>query len=138
MQNIRQVETPGGPFQPQFAGGRRALPQTHGCLAGNALVVSWATHQVSRARVSEFAGTGSSESAIEMSVYEITPRPLPVGTITTHRVVSTVERLLIRLDGWRRARRTEAVLRNLSDAQLSDIGLHRGQIAEFADALAHR
>ncbi len=73
-----------------------------------------------------------------MSVYEITPRPLPLGTITTHRVVTAVERLLNRLDGWRRARQTEAVLRTLSDAQLSDIGLRRGEIAEFADALAGR
>lgn len=73
-----------------------------------------------------------------MSVYEITPRPLPLGTITTHRAVSAVERLLIRLGGWRLARQTEAVLRNLSDAQLSDIGLTRGEIADFADALARR
>ena len=73
-----------------------------------------------------------------MSVYETTPRPLPVGTLTTHRVVSAVERLMNRLAGWRRARQTEAALRDLSDAQLSDIGVRRGEIADFADALARR
>ena len=73
-----------------------------------------------------------------MSVYETTPRPLPVGTLTTHRVVSAVERLMNRLAGWRRARQTEAALRDLSDAQLSDIGVRRGEIADFADSLARR
>ena len=73
-----------------------------------------------------------------MSVYETTPRPLPLGTITTHHAVSAVERLMNRLAGWRRARQTKAALRDLSDAQLSDIGLRRTEIASFADALARR
>ena len=73
-----------------------------------------------------------------MSVYETTPRPLPLGTLTTHRVVSAAERLMNRLAGWRRARQTEAALRDLSDAQLSDIGVRRGEIADFADSLARR
>lgn len=73
-----------------------------------------------------------------MSVYETTPRPLPVGTITTHRVVTMFEHALTRLAAWRRARQTEAALRDLSDAQLSDIGVARGEIADFADSLARR
>jgi uncharacterized protein YjiS (DUF1127 family) len=73
-----------------------------------------------------------------MSVYETTPRPLPLGTLTTHRVVSAVEQVINRLAAWRRARLTEATLRNLSDAQLADIGLRRGEIAEFADSLSLR
>ena len=73
-----------------------------------------------------------------MSVYETTPRPLPLGTLTTHRAVSALEQAFNRLAGWRRARLTEAVLRDLSDAQLNDIGVRRGEIADGADALAGR
>jgi uncharacterized protein YjiS (DUF1127 family) len=73
-----------------------------------------------------------------MSVYETTPRPLPLGTLTTHRVVSVVEQILSRLATWRRARQTEAALRDLSDAQLADIGVRRGDIVDFADSLARR
>lgn len=73
-----------------------------------------------------------------MSVYETAPRPLPLGTVTTHRAVTAVEHAFSRLATWRRARLTEAALRDLSDAQLSDIGVRRGEIADFADALAHR
>jgi len=73
-----------------------------------------------------------------MSVYETTPRPLPLGTLTTHRVVSVFEQVLNRLAAWRRARLTEAALRDLSDAQLADIGVTRGEIADFADSLAGR
>ena len=73
-----------------------------------------------------------------MSVYQTTPRPLPVGTLTTHRIVTAIEHVLTRLASWRRARLTEAALRDLSDAQLTDIGVQRGDIAEFADSLARR
>ena len=73
-----------------------------------------------------------------MSVYETTPRPLPLGTLTTHRVVTAVEQVFSRLVAWRRARQTEATLRSLSDAQLADIGVLRGDIADFADTLARR
>jgi uncharacterized protein YjiS (DUF1127 family) len=73
-----------------------------------------------------------------MSVYETTPRPLPLGTITTHRVVSAIEQILTTLVAWRRARLTETTLNNLSDAQLADIGVRRGQISAMADRLARR
>ena len=73
-----------------------------------------------------------------MSVYQTTPRPLPLGTITTHRVVAVVEQTFNRLAAWRRARLTEAALRDLSDLQLADIGVQRGEIADFADALSQR
>ena len=74
----------------------------------------------------------------EMSVYETTPRPLPLGTLTTHRVVTAVEQTVARLNAWRRARLTEAALRDLSDTQLADIGVSRGDIADFADSPARR
>ena len=60
------------------------------------------------------------------------------GSVTTFRIVSAVERLYNRLVAWRKARLTETVLRGLSDAQLADIGLHRGEIPEVAGTLAGR
>jgi uncharacterized protein YjiS (DUF1127 family) len=72
-----------------------------------------------------------------MSVYETTPRPLPLGTLTTHRVVSALEHLLARFAARRNARLTEAALLELSDPQLADIGLHRGEIREAAGRIAH-
>ena len=71
-----------------------------------------------------------------MSVYETTPRPLPLGTITAHRVVTAFEHLLARLAARRNARLTEAALLELSDAQLADIGLHRGEIREVVGSVA--
>ncbi len=38
---------------------------------------------------------------------------------------------------WRNARATEKALRSLSDKQLNDIGLHRGEIIAVAEDLAH-
>jgi uncharacterized protein YjiS (DUF1127 family) len=73
-----------------------------------------------------------------MSVYQTTPRPLPLGTLTTHRAVTAVEQAFARFADWRRARLTEAALRDLSEAQLKDIGVRRGQISDLADALARR
>jgi uncharacterized protein YjiS (DUF1127 family) len=73
-----------------------------------------------------------------MSVYQTTPSPLPLGTITTHRAVSALESLIEDLRSWRRARATEKALHGLSDTQLADIGLHRGAIAEVALHLSVR
>jgi uncharacterized protein YjiS (DUF1127 family) len=72
-----------------------------------------------------------------MSVYE-TIRPLPNGSVTTFRIVSAFEGLYGRFSVWRRARQTETALRELSDAQLSDIGLHRGEITAISGMLAGR
>lgn len=73
-----------------------------------------------------------------MSVYETIPRPLPLGTLTAHRAISAIERLLESLHSSRRARATEMALHGLSDKQLSDIGLHRGAIPEVALHLSTR
>lgn len=70
-----------------------------------------------------------------MSVIE-TPRPLPMGAITTFRFVSVAERVIEAFVAWRNTRATEAALMKLSDKQLSDIGLLRGQISEVAEDLA--
>jgi uncharacterized protein YjiS (DUF1127 family) len=74
---------------------------------------------------------------MEMTVHE-TARPVPLGAVTTFRVVALAERALAAVRTWRAARGTEAALRRLSDRQLADIGLHRGAIPETAEALARR
>jgi uncharacterized protein YjiS (DUF1127 family) len=73
-----------------------------------------------------------------MSVYDTNPRPLPLGTLTVHRAVSAVEHMLARLAAWHSARLTAAALHELSDEQLADIGLNRGEIREIAGTLAGR
>ena len=80
-----------------------------------------------------------------MSVFE-TPRPapfspapfspVPLGAVSTLRVVSLFERGIDALVEWRNARVTASVLRNLSDQQLDDIGLHRGEIARVSASLS--
>ena len=70
-----------------------------------------------------------------MSAYE-TNHAVPLGSITTLRVVSLIERAVDAFTGWRNARATEIALGKLSDAQLDDIGLHRGNIGEVAEQLA--
>lgn len=73
-----------------------------------------------------------------MSVYEITVNPLPQGSIATFRLVSFVEALIERFTSWYSARNTARELSALSDVQLADVGLNRGQIDEIARELAGR
>lgn len=70
-----------------------------------------------------------------MSVHEIN-RPVPLGAITTLRVVTLFERIFDAITSWRSMRATEQALSDLSDAQLADIGLHRGDIQQVAEKLA--
>lgn len=63
-------------------------------------------------------------------------RPVPLGAMTTHRVVVAVDRLIGGVRRWRRAAATEAALTKLTDRELHDIGLARGQIASVAERLA--
>ncbi len=74
-----------------------------------------------------------------MSVYDTTPaarRPVPMGAVAIFNVISGFERTVGRLFAWRNARATESALLKLSDSQLADIGLHRGEILEVAEDLA--
>ena len=74
-----------------------------------------------------------------MSVFETTTnRSVPLGAITTFRAVSLFERAIDAAVAWHRARSTRVALRALSDGQLADIGLHRGEIEDVAEALARR
>lgn len=72
-----------------------------------------------------------------MSVYE-TNRNIPLGAVTTFRVVASVERAVERFSKWRSARATAVALSELSNAQLADIGVPRGEIEHVADRIAHR
>jgi uncharacterized protein YjiS (DUF1127 family) len=65
-------------------------------------------------------------------------RSVPLGAITTLRAVAFVERLVDSYAAWQRARQTAKTLADLSDKQLADIGLHRGDIVAVADQLAQR
>lgn len=67
-----------------------------------------------------------------------TNRSTPLGAVTTLRIVSFVERGIHAFVAWRSARATAKALTALSDKQLRDIGLHRGDIVDVADALARR
>ena len=66
---------------------------------------------------------------------EIT-RAVPLGSVTTFRAVSFAQYALDAFTAWRNARATEKALLRLSDRQLRDIGLLRGEIAEVAEDLA--
>lgn len=72
-----------------------------------------------------------------MSVYETT-RPVPLGSVSTLRVVNLFERAYDAFTTWRDARATRSALAKLSDTQLADIGLRRTHIAAVAEDLARR
>ncbi len=66
-----------------------------------------------------------------MAAYETT-RTAPFGAIATYnfiRFVSNIGNIVI---GWNDARMTRNSLNKLSDRELNDIGLNRGDIAEIA------
>lgn len=72
-----------------------------------------------------------------MSAFE-SRRPVPMGAVTTHRIVSSVDRLIGEVRAWRVAHATETALMKLSDHALNDVGLTRGQIPGVAARLARR
>jgi len=57
-----------------------------------------------------------------------TTRPAPYGAITTYRAISALSNLLTALAAWNDARVTRKALTKLSDRELDDIGLCRGDI----------
>ena len=57
-----------------------------------------------------------------------TTRPAPFGAITTYRAINSVSRALRAVSAWNDARATRNSLSKLSDRQLDDIGLCRGDI----------
>ncbi len=79
----------------------------------------------------------SIQGSLIMSVTD-TPNSAPMGAVAAFRVVTLVERAIDAFAAWRSARATAEVLSDLSDKQLADIGLNRGQIADVSEALAQR
>ncbi len=62
-----------------------------------------------------------------MAAYETT-RPAPLGAITTFHLVQSAWTLIHHLRDWNDARQTRHALDKLSDRELEDIGLCRGDI----------
>ena len=71
-----------------------------------------------------------------MAIIE-TSRPVPFGAVPTFRIVNVFDNLLGGIVSAYRAHKTEKTLRGLSNAQLEDIGLERGQIHAVARRAAY-
>jgi uncharacterized protein YjiS (DUF1127 family) len=57
-----------------------------------------------------------------------TTRPAPFGAITTYRFVQIIDAAFSAVSGWNDARLTRKALGKLTDRELDDIGLCRGDI----------
>ena len=57
-----------------------------------------------------------------------TTRPAPLGAITTYRAIYALTAFARSIAAWNAARGTRNALSKLSDRQLEDIGLCRGDI----------
>ena len=62
-----------------------------------------------------------------MANYE-TSRTAPFGAISIFRAVQSVSGFVETLSAWREARRTRKALARLTDRELDDIGLTRGDV----------
>ncbi len=65
-----------------------------------------------------------------MAAYETT-RSVPFGAITTYRFIQFVGTAFAAVAAWNDARVTRNALGKLSDRELDDIGLCRGDIAQI-------
>jgi uncharacterized protein YjiS (DUF1127 family) len=57
-----------------------------------------------------------------------TTRPAPYGAITTYRAINALSNVAVTLRAWNDARVTRKALNKLSDRELDDIGLCRGDL----------
>jgi uncharacterized protein YjiS (DUF1127 family) len=57
-----------------------------------------------------------------------TTRPAPFGAITTYRAINALSNATMVFAAWNDARITRKALNKLSDRELDDIGLCRGDI----------
>ncbi len=57
-----------------------------------------------------------------------TTRPAPFGAITTYRAITSLSNVVGVFSAWNDARVTRKALNKLSDRELDDIGLCRGDI----------
>ena len=60
-----------------------------------------------------------------------TTRPAPYGAITTYRAVNGLSNVVMAFQAWNDARVTRKALNKLSDRELDDIGLCRGDITSI-------
>ena len=58
-------------------------------------------------------------------------RPAPFGAIATFSFISRIEAAMKLVADWNTTRKTQNILSNLSDRELADIGLTRGDIADL-------
>jgi uncharacterized protein YjiS (DUF1127 family) len=65
-----------------------------------------------------------------MATFETT-RPAPFGAITFFRIISALDNVLSKFVTWNNTRATQASLSRLSDHELADIGLSRGEISSI-------
>jgi uncharacterized protein YjiS (DUF1127 family) len=59
-------------------------------------------------------------------------RVLPLGSVTIYHIVDGIDQVLATIRRSLSARRTAAVLSKLTDAQLEDIGVRRGEVRRVA------
>lgn len=57
-----------------------------------------------------------------------TTRPAPFGAVSTYRAVQLLNGIISAFAGWNDARVTRKALSRLSDRELDDIGLCRGDV----------
>jgi uncharacterized protein YjiS (DUF1127 family) len=57
-----------------------------------------------------------------------TTRPAPYGAITTYRAITALSNVALAFRAWNDARVTRKALSKLSDRELDDIGLCRGDL----------
>ena len=62
-----------------------------------------------------------------MAAYETT-RTAPLGAITTYRTINSLSNAIAAFQAWNDARVTRNALSKLSDRELDDIGLCRGDV----------
>lgn len=79
-------------------------------------------------------GNSASNRKLENMTALNTDRATPLGSATLFRIVMLAEQAMDVVAAWHGARHTRRELSRLSDAQLDDIGLDRGDIARIAGA----
>ncbi|MBL9075129.1 DUF1127 domain-containing protein [Tabrizicola sp.] len=57
-----------------------------------------------------------------------TTRPAPLGAVTTYRTINALSNAVAAFQAWNDARVTRNALSKLSDRELDDIGLCRGDV----------
>jgi len=59
-------------------------------------------------------------------------RSAPFGAITSFRIISVLDDMRVALVAWNNTRSTQNTLAKLSDHELNDIGLSRGDIGSIS------